>query len=315
MVRSFRDALSRTLLQIAEEDQTVIVLTPDLARAVRIQDFSAKYGSQFVSGGISEANLVGVAAGLASVGMMPIIVGFSMFVAEKPFEQIRNIIAYPDFNVKIIATHGGICVGKDGATHQAIEDLAIMRILPQMRVFAACDVSQTESLIQTICSSTGPSFLRLGRDEAQDIYENDGCITNVGGADVLRDGSDVAIVAIGTMVGNALQAAEELEKEGVDAAVINAYSLKPLNESLLLSYFDRCGCVVTAEDHLVAGGLGGAICELSAKKRVIPVECVGVMDRFGESGNQAELYEKYALTPQAIVAASRKVMGRKHECE
>ena len=311
MVRSFRDALSETLDAEVESNNKIMVLTPDLARAVRIEGFVKKHKNNFISGGIGEANLVGVAAGLASIGLEPVIVGFSMFVAEKPYEQIRNIIAYPQFNVKIIATHGGMCVGKDGATHQAVEDLAIMRLLPQMSVMAASDVSQTKALIHTMCETTGPAYLRLGRDAAIDIYNENDYKASIGGADLLQDGDDVAIIATGLMLENSLCAAHALEAEGISAAVINAYSLKPLNGELIGNYLKKCRCAVTVEDHQIAGGLGGAVCEFAAEYCPVPIVRVGVKDTFGESGTQDELYCKYGLNSDTITQAVKQVIARK----
>jgi hypothetical protein len=311
MVRSFRDALSEALNAEVECNDKIMLLTADVARAVRIDNFLKKHEANYVSCGIAEANLIGVAAGLASVGLEPVIVGFSMFIAEKPFEQIRNIVAYPGFNVKIIATHGGLCVGQDGATHQALEDLAIMRLMPKMSVMTACDVPQTKGMIHEICRHTGPVYLRLGRDRALDIYEGEAAGTRIGGADLLRDGVDVVIIAAGLMVENAMAAANELKKHSINAAVINAYSIKPLCKELIEKYLKICGCAVTAEDHQIACGLGGAVCELAGEVCPVPIERVGVKDTFGESGDQNRLYEKYGLNSDSIVDAALKAYKRK----
>lgn len=310
MVRSFRDTLAETLTAEVSQNDKIIVLTPDLARAVRIHGFAKDHAENFVSCGISEANLIGVAAGLASVGMEPVVVGFSMFVSEKPYEQIRNIIAYPNFNVKIIATHGGMCVGQDGATHQAVEDLAIMRVLPNMKVLAASDVCQTRKIIHELCETEGPGYLRLGRDKAEDIYGEDADFP-IGGACVLREGTDTVIFATGLLLMNALKAAQELEQEGIHAAVVNTYSIKPLGKDVVETYLRKCGCAVTAEDHQAAGGLGSSICELAAQVCPVPVERVGVKDVFGESGCQEDLYEKYGLDVPAIKEAVKKAVARK----
>lgn len=309
MITSFREALAKTFVEVADENKSIMVLTPDLARAIRIGEFLERYPHQYISTGVCEANTVGVAAGLAAVGFIPIIAGFSMFVAEKPFEQIRNIIAYPNLNVKIIATHGGICVGKDGATHQAIEDLSIIRVLPNFTVLAACDVAQTQSMIKAAIRHKGPVYVRLGRDKAKQVYMN-GCNVEIGKSDVLLDGSDVAIFATGTVVANALAAARRLKEESIHAAVINLYSIKPFDKETVLAYAKKCGKIVTVEDHSKLGGLGGTIAEFLSGAYPTPIEYVGIDDVFGESGKDAELYEKYGLDAPGIVSAVHRIRNR-----
>ena len=306
MITSFREAMSMTLMDAAEDNPALLVLTPDLARALRLDCFLETYPDKHISVGICETNMVGVAAGLAAVGYIPVISGFSMFVAEKPFEQIRNIIAYPSFNVKIIATHGGLCVGKDGATHQAVEDIALMRVLPNFVVLTACDVAQTESAIKAAIAHDGPVYLRLGRDRSNPVYTN-GCTFEIGKSDVLKDGNDIVIFTTGTVVSNALAAAEQLKGQGIDAAVINIYSIKPFDKETVLHYAQKCKKAVTVEDHSKLGGLGSTIAEFLSTAYPIPIEFVGVDDVFGESGNEAELYEKYGLDTTSIIKAAARV--------
>lgn len=309
MLTSFREALASTFLEIAEENPSMMVLTPDLARALRIEKFVEEYPSQYVSTGISESNTIGVAAGLAASGYMPVIAGFSMFIAEKPFELIRNIIAYPNLNVKLIATHGGICVGQDGATHQAAEDIAMLRTLPNFTVLAACDVAQTQAAIRAAIQHQGPVYVRLGRDKASQVYGN-GCEVKIGQSDVLVDGSDVAIFATGTLVANALLAAQKLKEAGISAAVINLYSIKPFDQETILKYAKKCGKIVTAEDHSKFGGIGGTIAEYLSTVHPTKMEYVGVGDVFGESGKEEELYEKYGLDVSSIILAVNRVCAK-----
>lgn len=310
MVRSFRGALSNVLQRVSKENPKIAVFNADSARALNLSEFAKNFPERIFCFGISEADMISQAAGISTTGVIPVIVGFSMFVSHKPLEQIRQSICYPNLNVKIIATHAGLCVGKDGATHQNLEDLAILRTLPNMKIFVAADVAQTEKAIEAMLAHDGPCYLRLGRDLAQDIYETPPEV-NEGGSDVLRDGGDAVIFACGLMVDQALKAAELLAGEKIQVAVINTYSVKPLDERTILEYAKKTGAAVSVEDHTVIGGLGGAVAELLAKNHPIPMEFVGVQDTFGESGEQDELYEKYGLTPQSIAAAVRKAVARK----
>ena len=300
MQRSFRSNLIDAILSRAKDDPKIVVLNADSARALSLTKFVEQYPERMFNVGISEADLVSTAAGLAATGLKPVVVGFSMFVSEKPFEQIRQVIAYPNLNVKIVATHAGLCVGQDGASHQALEDIAVMRTLPNFKVFVASDIADEKAAFSAMMDFEGPAYLRLGRDIANDIFE-DGKTVKIGGSDLLQDGTDVTIAACGLMVEPALKAASELEKKGISAAVLNMYSIKPLDEERLLSYAKKTGAFVTAEDHSVIGGLGSAIAEFTAKNCPVPVRFVGVQDVFGESGLQDELYEKYGLTKEHIM--------------
>lgn len=310
MQRSFREALMNVLEVSLRKNPKMVVLCADSARALNLAGFSEKYPGKMFCMGISEADMLSTAAGMAATGMIPVVVGFSMFVTDRPFEQIRQGIAYPQLDVKIIATHAGLCVGKDGATHQNVEDIAIMRTLPGMKVFAAADVNQTRSALEMMISETGPAYLRLGRDLAEDIYEAQ-IPMRVGGSDLLQDGTDVAIVACGLMVAPALKACTLLKAKGVSAAVLNAYSIKPLDSKSVIGLAQRIGAMVSVEDHSVIGGLGGAIAECLTQYAPIPLERVGVPDCFGESGEQDELYAKYGLTAENIVKATLRALSRK----
>lgn len=310
MKKSFRSTMIDTIMENAEIYPNMVVLNADSARALKLTDFQAAYPDKMFGVGISEADLIGTAAGMATTGLIPVVVGFSMFVSEKPFEQIRQAIAYPNLNVKIIATHSGLCVGQDGATHQALEDMAVIRTLPNFKVFAAADVTETKAAVSAMLKHNGPAYLRLGRDLAEDIFSGSKEFIP-GGADLLANGSDVTIAACGLMTEQALLAASALAAEGIRATVLNMYSIKPLPEDLLLDKAKETGAFVTAEDHSVIGGLGGAVSEFLSENYPVPVVKVGVHDHFGESGSQDELYTKYGLTSAHIVKAAKKAISMK----
>ncbi len=265
MIRSFRKALSASLMKLAQEDPDFLILNADSARVLDLNSFKEKYPDRIFCYGISEADMLSAAAGISTTGITPVVVGFSVFVTAKPFEQIRQSICYPNLNVKIIATHAGLCVGQDGATHQNLEDLAIMRSLPNMKVLVAADAAQTEAAITAMMKHKGPCYLRLGRDTAEDIYQ---CVPyfKIGGSDLLRSGEDVTLAACGLMVDQSLQAADILQAEGIHASVINLYSVKPIDENAVLEQAQITEALVTAEDHTVLGGLGGAVAEILARK-------------------------------------------------
>lgn len=224
MERSFRTNLIDAIMDQASQDEKIVVLNADSARALCLTKFAETYPERMINVGISETDLIGTAAGLATTGLKPVVVGFSMFVAEKPYEQIRQAIAYPNLNVKIVATHSGLCVGQDGASHQCLEDISIMRTLPNFKVFVAADIADEKAAFAAMMAYDGPAYLRLGRDKATDIFE-DGKVDQIGGCDILQDGSDVTLVGCGLMVEVAMKAAEELKEEGINAAVINAYCI------------------------------------------------------------------------------------------
>lgn len=310
MKKSFRSTLIDSIMENAETHPNMVVLNADSARALKLTDFQAAYPDRMFGVGISEADLIGTAAGMATTGLIPVVVGFSMFVSEKPFEQIRQAVAYPNLNVKIIATHSGLCVGQDGATHQALEDMAVIRTLPNFKVFAAADVTETKAAVNAMLNHDGPAYLRLGRDLAEDIFEWPKEFVP-GGADLLANGPDVTIAACGLMTEQALLAASQLSKEGIRSTVLNMYSIKPLPEDLLLGKAKETGAFVTAEDHSVIGGLGGAVSEFLSENYPVPVVKIGVHDHFGESGTQDQLYEKYGLTASHIMKAAKKAISMK----
>lgn len=304
MERSFRSNLIDAIMEIAKNDPEVVVLNADSARALSLTKFTETYPERMLNVGISETDLVGTAAGLATTGLKPVIVGFSMFVSEKPYEQLRQAVAYPNLNVKVVATHAGLCVGQDGASHQCLEDISIMRTLPNFKVFVAADIADEKAAFSAMMEYAGPAYLRLGRDKANDIF-SDGKVNQIGGSDLLRDGEDVALVACGLMVEQAMKAADALAKEGIHAAVINAYCIKPLDEDRIREFAIRTGAIVTAEDHSVIGGLGAAVAQYTAANCPAVVRTIGVNDTFGESGLQEELFRKYGLTSEHIAEEAR----------
>lgn len=311
MKQSFRQALCDSLIENSENNSKIVIFNADSARALGMTAFKERFPDRIYCMGISEADMISTAAGMSTTDLIPVIIGFSMFVTEKPFEQIRQSIAYPNLNVKIIATHAGLCVGQDGATHQCLEDIAIMRLLPNFKVFVAADVNQERSAIKAMLEYDGPAYLRLGRDIAEDVYEAPVKVFP-GGSDTLRSGKDVTIAACGLMVNEALKASDLLLKQGINASVINLYSIKPLDQETLLKQAESTGAFVTVEDHSVIAGLGSAVAELLSKRCATPIEFVGVQDQFGESGNQDELYEKYGLTAERIAEAAIKAIARKN---
>lgn len=309
---SFRDSLGKTLLEEGEKNNGLVVLTADIGKSVRILDFEKKFPERYINNGVSEADMISHAAGLATTGLIPVVVDFAMFAVLKPYEQIRNSISYPCLNVKIIATHGGIAIGsRDGATHQTVEDIAIMRALPNMTVITACDGVETNAAIKAAINHDGPVYLRLGFSDNTTVIYEEGKKFDIGKSDELKNGNDVTLIACGVMVPLALQAAESLAINGIAARVINMYSIKPLDEDAVIKAAKETGAIVTIEDHNVIGGMGSAVCEVLAKHSPSPIEMVALQDTFGESGTQQELMEKYGLTVDAIISAAKCSIGRK----
>jgi transketolase len=310
---SMRSAYGEALVELGASHPDVVVLGADTTESIKSGMFGAKYPDRFFNIGIAEQNLVGVAAGLALAGKIAYAGTYAIFVPGKCVDQIRNIIAYADLNVKLVCSHGGISVGPDGASHQQLEDIAIMRVIPKMRVVVPSDAVSVKAIVKSIADIHGPFYVRLTRGIVKGstspiIYE-EGFDYKLGKLNVLRDGSDVAIFACGLMVPEALLAAESLKTKGVNAAVIDAHTIKPLDEELVVKMASQCGSIVTVEEHNIIGGLGSAIAEAVTKHHPVRVERVGVIDRFGESGEAPELFRKYGLTAERIeeaVMASRK---------
>ena len=290
-----RESYGNALKELGAENPNVLVLDADLAGATKTGVFKKAYPDRFFDCGIAEGNMVGIAAGLATTGKIPFCSSFAMFAAGRAFEQVRNSVGYPHLNVKIAATHAGISVGEDGATHQCNEDIALMRTIPGMVVLNPADDVEARAAVKAAAEYEGPVYLRFGRlavpvfnDEANYKFE-------IGKGILLREGTDLTIVATGLCVNSALEAAEKLAAEGISAEVINIHTIKPLDEEIILKSAKKTGKVVTAEEHSVIGGLGSAVCDVLSEKLPTPVKKIGVYDVFGESGPAVKLLEKYKL--------------------
>ncbi|AMP21325.1 transketolase [endosymbiont 'TC1' of Trimyema compressum] len=304
-----REAYGNALAKLGTRDD-IIVLDADLSQSTKTIEFQKVNPSHFFNVGIAEQNLMGIAAGIATTGKIPFASTFAIFAAGRGFEVIRNSIAYPKLNVKIVATHSGLTVGEDGGSHEAIEDISIMRSIPNMTVIVPADGIETEKVIEAIVEYNGPVYVRLGRPKIPVLFENDYKF-EIGKHPILKTGDSVTIVACGIMVAKALKVAEKLTAEGINAEVINASTIKPFDDETLLASVKKTGCVVTAEEHSILGGLGGAVCELLAREYPVPVVSIGVQDVFGESGSPDALLEKYGLTEKCIYEGTMKALMKK----
>ena len=306
-----REAYGKALVKLSNLNKNVVVLDADLSKSTKTADFKAVAPERFINMGIAESNMMGVSAGLSTCGKIPFVSTFAMFAAGRAFEQIRNSICYPKLNVKVCATHAGLTVGEDGATHQSVEDISLMRSIPNMTVINPSDAIETEAAILAIADYKGPCYVRLGR-LAVDVVNNESNYKfEIGKGVTLSEGSDVTIVATGMMVQIALEAKEVLAKEGISARVINIHTIKPIDKELLIKAARETGTIVTAEEHSVIGGLGSAVSEVVTEEYPVPVLKVGIKDTFGESGKPNDLLEKYGLTVSSIVDNSKKAISLK----
>ena len=297
-----RESYGNALVELGKKHEDLVVLDADLAEATKTGVFKKAFPDRHIDCGIAECNMIGIAAGIATTGKVPFASSFAMFAAGRAFEQVRNSVGYPNLNVKIAATHAGISVGEDGATHQCNEDIALMREIPGMVVINPSDDVEARAAVEAAYEYVGPVYLRLGRLAVPVINDRPDYKFEIGKGVVLRDGKDLTIVATGLCVSEALKAAEAFAAEGVDAAVINIHTIKPIDEELLCEYAKKTGKVVTVEEHSILGGLGGAVCETLSEKCPVPVKRIGIKDCFGESGPAAELIHKYGIDAEGITA-------------
>ena len=295
-----RESYGNALAELGAEHKDVVVLDADLAAATKTGVFKKAFPERFIDCGIAECNMMGVAAGLATTGLVPFASSFAMFAAGRAFEQVRNSIGYPHLNVKIGATHAGISVGEDGATHQCNEDIALMRTIPGMVVISPADDVEAKAAVKAAYEHQGPVYLRFGRLAVPVINDRPDYKFEIGKGVVLREGKDLTIIATGLPVSNCLEAAEKLAADGIDAKVINIHTIKPLDEELVVAAAKETGKVVTVEEHSVIGGLGSAVCDVLAEKAPTKVMKIGINDTFGESGPAAELLKKYGLDTDSI---------------
>ena len=298
-----RASYGEALIELGKEHDNLVVLDADLAAATQTGKFKKVFPERFFDCGIAESNLMGVAAGLATTGMVPFASTFAMFAAGRAFEQVRNSIGYPHLNVKIGATHAGISVGEDGATHQCNEDIALMRTIPGMTIINPADDVEAKAAVRAAYEMDGQVYLRFGRLAVPVINDTPDYKFEIGKGITLKEGKDVAIIATGLCVNSALEAAEMLVKDGIDAKVINIHTIKPLDEELIVAAAKETGKVVTVEEHSVIGGLGGAVCEVLSEKAPVPVKRIGVNDVFGESGPAVKLIEKYGLDGKGVYSS------------
>ena len=295
-----RESYGNALIELGKEDPNVVVLDADLAEATKTGMFKKVFPERHIDCGIAECNMAGVAAGLSLSGKIPFMSSFAMFAAGRAFEQIRNSIGYPHLNVKIGATHAGITVGEDGASHQCNEDIALMRTIPGMVVMCPSDDIEAKAAVRAAYEYEGPVYMRFGRAAVPVINDKPDYKFEIGKGTILKEGTDVTIVATGICVDSALKAADLLEKDGINAEVINICTIKPLDEEIIINSAKKTGKVVTCEEHSVIGGLGSAVCDALCKSYPAPVYKIGMQDRFGESGSAADLLVKYKLDGQGV---------------
>lgn len=305
-----RAGFGEGILEAARRNPQVVALTADLAGSLKLQGFIREFEDRFVQCGIAEANMMGVAAGMTIGGKIPFTTTFANFSTSRVYDQIRQSIAYSNKNVKICASHAGLTLGEDGATHQVLEDIGMMKMLPNMTVIVPCDFNQTRAATLAIAEHQGPVYLRFGRPKWPNFTAPDQ-VFEIGKAQKLAEGKDLSLVACGHMVWTAVEAARELEAQGISVDLINLHTIKPLDEASLLESLRKTGALVTAEEHQLYGGLGESLASLSARHYPVPMESVAVEDQFGESGKPKELLEKYGLTKERIIEKAHRVLSRK----
>lgn len=306
-----RDSYGKALVELAKENENIVVLDADLAEATKTGMFKKAYPDRFIDCGIAECNMLGVAAGLAASGKTVFASSFAMFAAGRGFEIIRNSIGYPRLSVNICATHAGISVGEDGASHQCCEDIALMRTIPGMTVICPADDVEARACIKSLVDFDGPAYVRLGRLAVPIINDEENYRFEIGKGVQLKDGNDITIIATGLMVAEAMKASEELQGEGINARVINIHTIKPIDKDIIIKAARETGVILTAEEHNIIGGLGSAVSEVICEEYPIPVIKLGVEDRFGESGPALELLEAYGLTAKNIAEKAKQAIAKK----
>lgn len=302
-----RDAYGKALVEVGAKYPNVIVLDADLSKSTKTADFAKAYPERFLDMGIAEANMIGTAAGLATTGKIPFVSTFALFGTMRVGDQIRNSVCYPNLNVKIAVTHSGLTLGEDGASHQAIEDIAMMRAIPNMTVIVPADAEETKQVIRAAVEHNGPMYIRLGRPALPLVFDENYKF-EIGKGTVVKEGSDVTIIAMGVMLHPAIEAAKELEQEGIQARVINMATIKPIDQEIIIQAAKETKGIVTAEEHNIYGGLGSAVAEVVAEHAPTLVKRVGVNDTFGESGKPDELLVKYGLTKEHIIEKVKEII-------
>ncbi|MDB9895664.1 transketolase family protein [Flavobacteriales bacterium] len=309
-MKDTRSGFGAGLTELGKKNKNVVALCADLTGSLKMNDFENNHPDRFFQVGIAEANMIGIAAGMTIGAKIPFTGTFANFSTSRVYDQIRQSVAYSNKNVKICASHAGLTLGEDGATHQVLEDIGMMKMLPHMTVINTCDYNQTKAATIAIADLVGPVYLRFGRPKVPNFTDENQNF-EIGKGVSLRNGNDVTIVATGHLVWEAIEAAKELELENIDVEIINIHTIKPLDKNLLLKSFSKTKCVVSAEEHMLNGGLGDSVAQLLSLESPFPLEMVGVNDTFGESGTPRQLMEKYGLTSKDIVKAVKKVILRK----
>lgn len=307
---STRQAFGEAIVKLGERNDKLVVLDGDISRSTYTVEFGQRFPFRHINVGIAEQNQMGMAAGLALAGLVPVVASYAVFVSMRAVEQLRTSICYPKLNVKIAASHGGLTPGNDGATHQGIEDMGLMRTIPNMTVIMPADRYSLEKLLPQACEWDGPVYIRLTRDAVPLIYDETDCF-EIGRAKLLRSGGDVTIIAVGDMLQWALDAADILEEEGISSRVVDMHTIKPLDEEAVLAAAEETGAVVTVEDHNIYNGLGSAVAEVLVENRPTPMKRIGIRDRFGESGPYEALLKKHRMSTADICQAVRDVVARK----
>jgi transketolase len=305
-----RSGFGDGIVEAARKNKNIVALTADLAGSLKLQQFIKEFPERFIQVGIAEANMIGIAAGLTIGGKIPFTTTFANFSTGRVYDQIRQSVAYSGKNVKICASHAGVTLGEDGATHQILEDIGMMKMLPGMTVIVPCDYNQTKAATMAVAEFEGPVYLRFGRP-SWPIFTNPEEPFVIGKAQKFSEGTDVSIFACGHLVWNAIQAGVALEEKGISVEVINLHTVKPLDEEAVLNSIRKTRCAVTAEEHNIFGGMGDAVSQVAAKNFPVPIEYIGTRDTFGESGTPADLLKKYQLDIPDIIAAAERVMARK----